>query len=326
MTRTTTQKEATVFNIQKYTVHDGPGIRTAIFFKGCPMHCLWCSNPESMKAYPQVAVFKKDCISLDKCGRCLHTCPYQDEQILQVENGYVVGIDRKKCRNCLLCAQACPNSTLKIFGKKYTVRELMNIIMEDRTFYRDSNGGVTVGGGDPLMQYEFIRDLFTECKRYGVHTCLETELQCKREAVEAVLPYTDLWITDIKVMDPNKHQQYTGMTNERILENIKFAVDCGAKLIIRTPVVPGYNNDEENIHATARFVSEQLKNKIVQYQLLPYRLLGTEKYEALQIPYPMGDIKQPPREEYEPNIRHLVKLMVAYGVPAVAGSSVKYDY
>lgn len=290
------------------------------------MHCLWCSNPESQKLYPQVAVFKKDCIGVDKCGRCLHACPHQDEHVLQVSDGYVVGIDRSKCRNCLFCAQACPNATLKAFGKKYTVRELLKIILEDRQFYRDTNGGVTAGGGDPLVQYRFLRDLFKECKRYGIHTCVETELQCQREAVEAVLPYTDLFITDIKIMDPQKHKQYTGMTNERILENIKFLVENRAKVIIRTPVVPGYNNDEANIHATARFVSEQLKNRIVQYQLLPYRLLGLEKYQALGIPYPMGDIKQPSREDYEPNIRHLTALMVGYGVPAVAGSNVKYDF
>lgn len=326
MTSTTTQEEATIFNIQKYTVHDGPGIRTTIFFKGCPMHCLWCSNPESQKLYPQVAVFQKDCIGVDKCGRCLHACPHQDEHVLQVSDGCIVGIDRSKCRNCLLCAQACPNATLKVFGKKYTVRELLKIILEDRQFYRETNGGVTAGGGDPLVQYRFLRDLFKECKRYGIHTCAETELQCQREAVEAVLPYTDLFITDIKIMDPQKHKQYTGMTNERILDNIKFLVENHAKVIIRTPVVPGYNNDEANIHATARFVSEQLKNRLVQYQLLPYRLLGLEKYQALGISYPMGDVKQPLREDYEPNIRHLTALMVGYGVPAVAGSNVKYDF
>jgi len=290
------------------------------------MNCMWCSNPESIKPYPQVGVFKKDCIGIDLCGRCLHACPHQDEQVLQVDNGYIVGIDRSKCRNCLLCAQACPNSTLKIFGQKYTVRELMNIIMEDRQFYRESNGGITAGGGDPMTQYEFIGDLFKECKRYGIHTCLETELQCRKKAVEAVLPLTDLLITDIKVMDPQKHKLYTGMANERILDNIQFAVESGAKVIIRTPVVPGYNNDEENIHATARFVSEQLKNRIIQFQLLPYRLLGTEKYEALGIPYPMGEMKQPAREEYEPNIRHLAEIMTSYGVPAVPGSNVKYVY
>ncbi len=290
------------------------------------MHCMWCSNPESIKAYPQVAVFKKDCIGIAHCGRCLHACPYQDEKILQIENGYVISIDRDKCRNCLLCAEACPNSTLKIFGKKHTIREIMDIIMEDRQFYKETNGGVTAGGGDPMVQYEFVRDMFRGCNRYGIHTCLETELQCKKESLEAVLPYTDLLITDIKVMDPQKHKQYTGMTNGRILDNIKFAVESGAKVIIRTPVVPGYNNDDDNFHATARFVAEQLKNRVVQYQLLPYRLLGTEKYEALGIPYPMGNIKQPEREDYEPNIRHLVEVMATYGVPAVAGSNVKYNY
>jgi pyruvate formate lyase activating enzyme len=319
-------KEGTIFNIQRFTVHDGPGIRTTVFFKGCPMRCLWCSNPEGLKPYPEVAVYKKDCIGIDVCSRCLHACPHQDEQVLQVENGYIVGIDRDKCRNCLFCAEACPNNTLKIFGKKYTVREIVNIIMEDRQFYKETNGGVTAGGGDPMMQYEFVCEMFKECKRYGIHTCLETELHCKRKAIEPMFPYTDLWITDIKMMDPQKHKQYTGVTNELILENIKFVVESGAKLIIRTPVIPGYNNDDENIHAIARFVSEKLKNKIVQYQLLPYRLLGLEKYAALGIPYPMGEIKQPAREDYEPNIRHLVEVMAVYGVPAVAGSNVKYNY
>lgn len=322
-----TPKEAIIFNIQKFTVHDGPGIRTTIFFKGCPMRCLWCSNPESLKAYPQVLVFKKDCIGIEVCGRCLHACPHQDENVLQVENGYVVGIDREKCRNCLLCAQACPNSTLKVYGKKYTLREIMKIIMEDRQFYKETNGGVTAGGGDPMVQYRFVRDMFKECRRYGIHTCLETELQCRQEALEAVMPYTDLLITDIKVMDPQKHKEYTGMSNERILENIKYAVENGLKVIIRTPVVPGYNNDDENFHQTARFVAEKLKNRIIQYQLLPYRLLGIEKYEALGTPYPMGgDMQQPLREDYEPNIRHLVEVMAQYGVPAVAGSNVRYDY
>lgn len=315
-----------VFNIQKYTIHDGPGIRTTVFFKGCPLECLWCFSPEGIKPYSQVAVFKKDCIGINKCGQCLHACPHGDEHILQVEDGFIVGIDRNKCHDCLACAEACPNNTLEVFGKKYTVGELISTVMEDRAFYQATNGGVTCSGGDPMTQYEFIRAFLKECKRYGIHTCLETELQCKQEAVEAVMPYVDLWITDIKVMDSTKHQQFTGMTNEKILKNIEFIVASGAKPIIRTPVVPGYNDDEENIRATACFVSEKLKNQILQYQLLPYRSFGTEKYEALGIPYPLKDMEKPEDEEYASNIQHLAKIMKTYGVPAVVGSYTKYKY
>jgi len=273
-----TSKEAIIFNIQKFTVHDGPGIRTTIFFKGCPMNCQWCSNPESIKPYPQVGVFKKDCIGIEVCGRCLHACPHQDEKVLQVENGYVTSIDRSKCRNCLLCADACPNDTLKVFGRKYTLREVLNIIMEDRQFYRESNGGVTCGGGDPMLQYQFIRELFKECRRYGVHTCLETELQCKQEALEEVLPFTDLLITDIKVMDSQKHKQYTGAKNGLILDNIKFAVEKGAKVIIRTPVVPGYIMMKPIFMPRAPYLwPSKLKNPDrSNIKLLPYRLLGLE--------------------------------------------------
>jgi len=318
------QKEAIIFDIQKYTVHDGPGIRTAVFFKGCPMRCPWCSNPESINPKPQVGVYDSSCIGLDKCGRCLHACPYQEENVLTVLDGKVVGIDRSKCRGCLCCAKACPNSTLKIFGKKYSVQELVKIIMEDRSYYEQSGGGVTLSGGDPLLQWEFVRDFLAVCQRYGIHTCVESELLCNLEVVEAILPYTDLILTDIKHMNSTLHKQMTGAPNERILENIRFIVESGTPTVIRTPLIPGYNDTDENIHATSRFVAEKLSNRIRQYQILPFRHLGEEKYKALGLPYAVKDIN-PKREEYEPNVRRIAREMCAYGVPCVAGSNVKYD-
>jgi pyruvate formate lyase activating enzyme len=307
-------------------VHDGPGIRTSIFFKGCPLRCIWCSNPESLNPFPQVGVYGKSCIGLDKCSRCLHACPYQEENILIAEDGKITGIDRLKCRNCLLCSKACPNSTLKTFGEKYSVRELVKIILEDRKYYEQSGGGITLGGGDPLLQWEFVRDLFEECRRFGIHTCLETELQCAPEALESVLPYTDLLFTDIKHINPQKHKEITGVTNERILFNIKLSVAYGTQAILRTPIVPGYNDDEECIHGISSFVVRELNNKILQYQLLPFRILGKEKYAALGLQYPMGDVSQPKREDYEPNIRRIAREMCSYGVPAVAGTNVHYDH
>lgn len=317
--------EATVFDIQKYTVHDGPGIRTTVFFKGCPLRCLWCSNPEGLHTKSQVGVFHDKCIGLAQCGRCLTVCPVRDETLVFADNK-LVGINRKNCRSCLRCASVCPNESLKIWGKKYTVPELVKIIAEDRSYFADSGGGVTLGGGDPLCQWEFVRDLLAWCHRYGIHTCVESELKCAPEALMEVLLHTDLLITDIKNMDAARHKAQTGVSNEQILANIKAVVASGTPTVLRTPVVPGYNDDDENVHATAQFISGELENRIRQYQLLPYRQLGTDKYAALGMPYPVEHIGQPPREEYEPKIRRMVNILREYGVPAVPGTNVPYDY
>jgi pyruvate formate lyase activating enzyme len=320
------EKKATVFDIQKFSINDGPGIRTTLFFKGCPLRCKWCFSPEGLEPYPQVAVYQKECLGVVPCGRCLKTCPHQDEHILQVNGGIVTGIDRTKCRNCLKCAGACPGGTLKIFGKRYTVKELLDILRADMPFYHETNGyggGVTITGGDPMTQYDFIRDFMMECRRYGIHTCLESEMQCKREKLEMMLPHADLWITDIKVMDPEKHKQFTGVSNEHILENIEFLVKSGATLIVRTPAVPSYNDDEENIRATAQFVAEKLGNHIAQYQLLPYRSLGMDKYDAFGMEYPLKDLEVPDDKVYIDHLKAMAAVMREYGVPAVVGSYTK---
>lgn len=314
-----------VSNIQKFTVHDGPGIRTEVFFKGCPLKCKWCSNPESIKPGPEVGVFAQQCIGVDKCGLCLKACPHADENVLVVENGKVARIDRTKCRNCVACANACPTDALKIFGKKVTVSEVVKTILEDRSFYENSNGGVTLSGGDPLLQWEFVLQLLKECKRRGVHTCVETELHCNTEILDEIFPYTNLLMTDIKHMDSRKHKEFTGVGNEKILANIKYAVKKGMPLVIRIPVVPGHNDDDENIKATADFIVKDLGNSIRQLQLLPYRLLGLEKYEALGIAYPMAGVEPPKSEIYLSNVRRLAEVMKSFGVPAVPGTTIKFN-
>lgn len=311
-------RKGTVINIQRFTVNDGPGIRTELFLKGCPLRCIWCSNPESMKAHPEVGVYGDRCIGIQECGQCLRACKQQ--ALLSADNK-IVAIDRKKCVNCTACARACVNDTLKIFGQIMSVDEIMTLLKSEKGFFTQSGGGVTISGGDPLVQWEFVRDICQECQRYRIHTCVETELYCKREILDEIIPYVDLFITDIKHMDSEKHSAISNVGNEIILDNIRYLIDKGQKVVIRIPLVPGYNDSDDNIDATGRFIAEELGNRIVQLQILPYRPLGTDKYKALQIEYPMADEGAFRAEDYrEANLRAAERLR-SFGVPAENGTA-----
>lgn len=318
-------EEGIVFNIQRYTIHDGPGIRTEVFLKGCPLHCLWCSNPESMKVEIEVGVFSYRCIGIDKCGYCLTACTQSQAGIFIIEDNKVSGIDRLKCTSCGKCVEACPANALKNWGKKMTVPEVMQVILADQAFYEKSGGGVTLSGGDMLVQWEFALEVLKACKTHSLHTCIETALHYRTEVLDQVYPYVDLVITDLKHMDSAQHKKFTGVGNELILKNIIRTVELDRPLVIRIPVVPGHNNSEENIRASAEFIAKELGNRVQQVQLLPYRQLGTEKYMSLGLDYPMADVKYVERTEWEENIRRLVEIMKEYGVAAVAGTTTKYN-
>ncbi len=308
-------------NIQRYTIHDGPGIRTEVFLKGCPLNCKWCSNPECIRPAPEVGVYPDRCIGLDKCGFCLSACPAGEISALKTENNRVMAINRGSCTACLSCAKACPANALITWGKLYTVQEVVDAVLEDVPFYNKSGGGVTLSGGDPLIQWEFSLAILKECKEHGIHTCLETEHHISPGILNIVYPSVDLVITDIKHMDPQKHRVYTGVDNKLILHNIAETAKKEMPLVIRIPVIPGHNDSRENIEATARFIIGTLKNRVLQVQLLPYRQLGVEKYRSLGIPYGMEDFQPPEREIWEKNILYLAELLKTYGIPAVAGSS-----
>jgi pyruvate formate lyase activating enzyme len=318
---------ALVSNIQKYTIHDGPGIRTAIFFTGCTMRCLWCSNPETIAFKPQLGAYPAKCLSLDKCGHCVKVCPESGKPLEFDEHGILKGTHMTDaCAGCFKCTDICPPRALKQWGTYMTIPELMKAITEDRSFYQRTGGGVTLNGGEVLVQWEIAAVLLEECKKEGINTCVETALNVPTEHMEAVYRHADLVITDIKHMDTEKHKAFCGAGNELILNNIKRTVGLGKKLVIRTPVVPGYNGDEENIRRTGMFIRDALGNQIVQYQLLPYRKMGIEKYESLGIPYPMGDYQPPERSEWEAELLRLCDILVTeYGVPAVPGSSNKLE-
>lgn len=314
-----------ISNIQKYTIHDGPGIRTAIFFKGCPMRCLWCSNPETISPKQQLGVYPGKCLSTGKCGCCVKDCPEMGVPIEFDENSILKAVHMSDaCDGCLKCAEACPGRAIKLWGKRMTVSELLKIIAEDRSFYQKTGGGVTLNGGEVMLQWEFAAALLRECKRASIGTCVETALFCPEEHMDAVFEYTDIIITDIKHMDREKHMEYTGVPNERILGNIKRASRLGKPLVIRTPIVDGYNNDEENLRKTGEFIRGGLGGRIVQYQLLPYRKMGTEKYDSLGMPYPMDGYAAPERAKWEQNLLELAAMLAQdYGIPVVAGSSNK---
>ncbi len=315
--------EGIVSNIQQFTIHDGPGIRTEVFLKGCPLQCKWCSNPESLNAKPEIGIYPSRCIGIDKCGYCLTACPECDQGVFFQHDNKITGIDRQLCTDCFKCVDACPAGALTVWGKKLSVGDIMKVVLSDIEFYQKSGGGVTISGGEALVQWRFALAILRDCRQHDIHTCLETALHCNPSILEKIYPYTDLVITDIKHMDDSRHKACTGIGNGLIHRNIITTVEMGKPLIIRIPVVPDHNNSEENIRATAEFIIGKLDNQARQVQLLPYRQLGVEKYASLNKEYPMAGLPEIDRITWEKDILNLVEIMQSYGIPAVAGASNK---
>ena len=277
----------TVFNIQRYSIDDGPGIRTTVFFKGCPLACVWCSNPESQNLEPELMHRDSLC---KRCYRCVSAC-----QVGAISVGASgVEIDRDACTVCGDCVEACPHDAMRITGKQMTVDEVLEVVQRDTDFYRDSGGGVTLSGGEVLLQPEFALALFKRLHEAGLHTCLDTSGQGDTEALKRLLPYVDLVYFDIKHIDPKVHKAETGRSNETILRNFAAVAESGVPLVVRVPVVPGFNDTSDTISDISELVSKLAPKAAVH--LLPYHRYGQQKYAMLGLDYELAAAETPPPE------------------------------
>jgi len=283
-----------IFNIQRYSIHDGPGIRTLVFLKGCPLRCVWCANPESQSGQPEIAVVANRCIG---CGKCIANCP--EDAIASTQAGNV--IDRTKCTACGVCVDVCYAESIQMMGYYRTVAEVLEEIEGDCIFYGQSGGGVTISGGEPFFQPEFTFLLLKACKNKGLHTAVETCGFSAYEKIEPCLPYIDLILYDIKHLDKNVHKHITGVSNSLILQNARRLSATGVELVVRMPVVPGFNDSKENLVRTAEFAREI---GVTEMHLLPYHEFGRQKYQQLGREYNL--VVSPPEQNRMEKLKQLL--------------------
>jgi pyruvate formate lyase activating enzyme len=283
-----TNPQGMIFDIQRYSIHDGSGIRTLVFMKGCPLDCLWCCNPESQSTTPELALFPSRCIG---CGSCLEAC--QGKAVRPDKAGGFT-TERSFCHTCGRCVEVCPAVARALHGRLASVEEVLCEVKRDQIFYRTSGGGVTVSGGEPLLQAVFVAALLKACRREGIDTAIETCGHGSWEDFALVLAYTDSVLFDIKHVDTIAHRRLTGVGNELILANLRRVVECGARVVLRLPIVPGCNADPDSVRAVAALARGL---GVVELHLLPYHRLGESKYQALGRSCPLGGLAPPSAEE-----------------------------
>ena len=289
-----------IFAIKNFEIHDGDGIRTTVFFKGCPLRCKWCHNPESFTKKPELLFWEHKCTN---CGTCVKTC-----NLHYFENS-IHKVNRENCIACGKCEKVCPTSALKIYGYEPSIEELANELMEDYDFFKNSGGGVTLSGGEPLLYPDYCAELLKILKENGINTAVDTCGYVERNAIDKVLPYTDVFLYDIKAIDETVHKKCCGVSNKLILENIKY-IDKKAKNIeVRIPYVPTMNDNE--IEKIALFLKD-LKN-IIRVRVLKYHNLAIDKYGALGLNYPLKNIPLPASEQ----INQAIEVLKSYGLNAI---------
>jgi pyruvate formate lyase activating enzyme len=264
-----------VFDIKKFAVHDGPGIRSTLFLKGCPLNCLWCQNPEGIQNRINLWYFERKCIS---CESCVSVCPNNALSIGKEGESFIL-IDRSICINNGACVKACPTTALTFDSYEMEASEAVDKLMQDRVFYEESGGGITISGGDPLSQYGFSREVLKRCKEQGLHTAIETCMYARNEIFQSFFELVDLFIVDIKIMDPVEHKKYVGTDNDLILSNFKTLASTNQNILVRIPLIPEITSKEENIRAISRFVRENAPDTTIE--LINFNPLAEHKYRLM---------------------------------------------
>lgn len=296
-----------IFDVKKYAINDGPGIRVTIFFKGCPLRCAWCHNPESISPKIQKMYTADKCIG---CSACIEVCP--EDACKLTADGVVT--DPERCTVCGKCADICPTKATEMSGRRATVDELIEIIEKERIFFEQSGGGVTISGGEPLLQSDFLIALLDELGARSIHRVVDTTGFAKSEILLNVARRTDLFLYDLKMMDSGKHKKWTGVENEQILKNLRLLAETGAAIDIRIPLVKGVNDDDVNIEQTAAFVAS-LPGGRKKINVLPYHNIAAGKYLKLGEKYDSSDMAEPSEEE----LASIVTKFTGFGLEVVVG-------
>ncbi|MBA7483137.1 Choline trimethylamine-lyase activating enzyme [subsurface metagenome] len=296
LTKSFLMTTGTVFNIQRYSIHDGPGIRTTVFLKGCPLNCWWCQNPESQLSKQEMVFWGDRCIG---CGACSTICP---SGAIQIKNGIPI-TEKEKCILCGKCIEKCPALAREMIGEKLTTEEVIKEIEKDLVFYEESCGGVTFSGGEPLGQSEFLKSLLNCCQKKKIHTAVDTSGYISWEILNKISSKVDLFLYDLKLMDNERHKKYTGVSNEIILENLEKLSTVHNNIFVRFPVIPGINDDYQNIKEIGEFLSPL---EITQVNLLSYHHIGKDKYRRLGRTYKLVTT-QPPSKEKLPEVSAILR-------------------
>jgi pyruvate formate lyase activating enzyme len=311
------ENKSLVFNIQRFSIHDGPGIRTTVFLKGCTMRCYWCHNPEGRLRLPQIQFFENKCIG---CLECIDACINKAHLIRNKSHVY----QRDLCKNCGCCVDTCYSGALEIVGEEKTVDQVMKEILSDSAYYKSSKGGVTLSGGEPAICGEFTREVLKRCQEKGIHTAIETCGNYDWEKLENLLPVIDLVMMDLKHMDADKHLVATGQGNKKILINAQRLAQTNKAIIFRTPIVPTFNDTVQEISAIAQFVYniiemrnnngiEESRQNPIQFELLPFHKLAADKYRSLGIEYKARDLELLSKEKID-ELKNVVEMC---GVPII---------